>query len=119
MGTLRLDGLNHLDSIAERVAELEPVESGNRDAREPLDPFRLKLLSPFRQISHGIGDMSFRRQPVKPVLGADVNATVADLEPKPAPSLKRRRFLDFLKTEHATIKRTGTGFLPFGIVICT
>lgn len=88
MGTLHLEGLNHLDSIAERVAELEPVESRNRDAREPLNPFRFELLSPFRQIGHGVGDVSFRRQSVNPVLGPDVDATVADLEPKPAPSLK-------------------------------
>lgn len=82
--------LNHLDTIAERVTELEPVKTRNRDARDAVNPFRFQPSSPCLQISNGIGDVGFRSGAVDAVLCADVDALVTEFEPKSTAPLQRR-----------------------------
>lgn len=78
--------LNHLDTVAERVTELEPFKTRNRDARDAVNPFRFQPSSPCLQIRNSIGDVCFRSGPVDTVLCTDVDALVSNLKPKSAAS---------------------------------
>lgn len=79
--------LNHLDTIAERVTELEPVKTRNRDARDAVNPFRFQPSSPCLQICNGIGDVGFRLKSVDTILCANMDVLVTDLKPKSAAPL--------------------------------
>src|SRR5262245_25905510 len=82
VGPVRTRGLDHFDTVAERVAELEPLVTGDRYGVDDLHPGRRQARPPRRRVADGVRHVRLGRAPLDALLGADVHLAVADLEPE-------------------------------------
>ena len=80
-----LNFLQKLDAVAERVAELETVVSGNRNAFEYFDFLLPQFCTPKFQIFNLISNVRFGFRAVKIFFGSDVNRKTSDFESETAP----------------------------------
>jgi hypothetical protein len=102
--------LNELDPIAEGVTELEAVVAGERDAVHDFDPECGDFELPLLKVADFVSDVGFGGLPVHPVLHADVDLAISDLEPQAATPRQARRLLDFGEAEDTAIEATGLLF---------
>ena len=91
--------LDKFDPVTEGVTELEAVVTGQRDAVGDLDSKGGDLAFPRFQVADFVGDVGLGGRPIHPVLHADVDLAVSDLEPQAATPRQARRLLDFREAE--------------------
>src|SRR5579871_1336752 len=103
-GTRGHGRLDELDPVAERVSELEPLESRNGDALQDLDSRGGQALPPAGEVVDGIGDVGLGGPAVHCVLDANVYLTVADPEPEAAAFAEAFRLLDLRQAEDAAVE---------------
>ena len=88
--------LDHLNAVAERIAKLDPAQTGQGDAIKDLDPRCLEPHTPRGKIVHLIGDMGLTTVPIDAVLCTDVDLPVANCEPEAATTLENFRLGDLI-----------------------
>ena len=109
---LRVFLFQQLDSIFEGVEERESVESGHRGLLfNPHMVFK-QVRSNLPETFHLKGRMAFRF--ALPILYADVQLNVCDLEPETAILLQRFRLLYLFEAEDMRVKLSGPLFFARG-----
>lgn len=93
-----------LDAIAERVAELEPVVSGDRNAVDHLATYTNELFPPRVEIFDQISQMPARLSAVDAVLDSEMNLKFSELKPKSTAAGERLWLRYFNEAKHAAIK---------------
>jgi hypothetical protein len=76
--------LDEFDPVAEGVTELEAVVAGERNAVDDFDPKCGYLELPLFQVTDFVSDVGLGGVPIHPVLHADVDLAIPDLEPQAA-----------------------------------
>src|SRR5262249_44632421 len=99
---------------AEGVTELEAVVAGERNALDNFDPKGGDLAFPRFQVADFVSDVGLGGIPIPPVLHADVDLAIPDLEPQAATPRQARRLLDFREAEDTAIEATGLLFGAIG-----
>ena len=79
--------LNKLDPIAERIADLEALVTGDRDGIQDGDAVLLQSRAPVPQVGYFVSQVRFGGRALDPIFGAHVHLHIADLQPEAAAPL--------------------------------
>src|SRR5262249_10559116 len=99
--------LHEFDPIAEGITKLEAVVAGERNALDDFDPNCGDFELPLLKVADFVSDVGFGGIPIHPVLHADVDLAISDLEPQATTPRQARRLLAFREAEDTAIEATG------------
>src|SRR5215471_5871959 len=99
--------LDEFDSIPERVAEFEANKARDGDSFDHRDAGGHQPVSPAIDPDDSVGDVSPGRPTVDPLLDAQVDLSVADLDPEAASAFQAIGLLNFAEAEEPAVERPG------------